>query len=132
MTEPTSGEYTEEVRADYGSNTTTPGFYKNAKSILGNEFLKILWDNAFNGINGDDVVDHITKVLEILELIKIPNVDPNQLRLYVFPLSLTGDARKWWIDEIKGGDKEVLIDDVVASDDEWKEFDNTNQPKPQL
>ncbi|GJZ37426.1 hypothetical protein Tco_0583617 [Tanacetum coccineum] len=35
MTEPTLGEYMEEVRADYGSNTTTPRFNKNAKFELG-------------------------------------------------------------------------------------------------
>nr|GEW12974.1 hypothetical protein [Tanacetum cinerariifolium] len=73
-------------------------------------------DNAFNGINGDDIIDHTAKVLAILELIKIPNVDPNQLRLHVFPLSLTGDARMWWIDE----------DDIVSSDDKREESDNTN------
>ncbi|GJT34616.1 hypothetical protein Tco_0925035 [Tanacetum coccineum] len=102
MTEPTFGEYREEVQADYGSNTTTPGFNKNAKFKLGDDFLKILQDNAFNRTNGDDVVDHTTKFLAILELIKIPNVDPNQLRLHVFPLSLTGAARKWWIEEVDG------------------------------
>ncbi|GKE27012.1 hypothetical protein Tco_1442396, partial [Tanacetum coccineum] len=102
MTKLTLREYMEEVQADYGSNTTTPKFNKNAKFELGDEFLKILRDNAFNGTNRDDVVDHTTKVLAILELIKIPNVDPNQLRIHVFPLSLTGAARKWWIDEIDG------------------------------
>ncbi|GKD13042.1 hypothetical protein Tco_1197449, partial [Tanacetum coccineum] len=99
MTERTLGEYRMEVRADYGSNTTTPGFNKNAKFKLGDEFLKILRDNAFNGTNGDDVVNHTAKILGILELIKIPNDVLNQLRLNVFPLSLTKVARKWWIDE---------------------------------
>ncbi|GJY33173.1 hypothetical protein Tco_0417642 [Tanacetum coccineum] len=94
MTKPTLGEYRKEVRADYGSNTTTPGFNKNAKFKLGGEFLKILRDNAFNGTNGNDVVGHTKKVLAILELIK--------LRLHVFPLSLTGGARKWWMDEEDG------------------------------
>ncbi|GKD80839.1 hypothetical protein Tco_1347678, partial [Tanacetum coccineum] len=116
----------EEVRADYGSTTTIPWFNKNAKFKIGNEILKIPQDNAFHGTNGDDVVDHTEKVLAILELIKIPNVDPNQLRLHVFLLLLTGAARKWWIDEIKGGDDEVLMEDIVPSDDEWKESDNTN------
>ncbi|GJT73051.1 hypothetical protein Tco_1032337 [Tanacetum coccineum] len=196
MTKLTSQEYMEEVQAYYVSNSTTPRFDDNAKFELGVEFLKILQDNAFNRINGDDVVDHTAKVLAILELIKIPNVDPNQLRQDVFPLSLFGDARKWWIDEIdgkittwgelteklynkyyrlshtcnntsfsnymddgpdylnfinwlnskfknhrrmdgktknalwkfwiKGGDEKVLLDDIVSSDDKWKEYDNTN------
>nr|GFC86608.1 hypothetical protein [Tanacetum cinerariifolium] len=94
MIESTLRKHMEEVRADYGSNTITSRFNKNAKFKLGGEFLKILCDNAFNGTNGDDVVDHTTKVLAILELIEIPNVDPNQHRMHVFPFSLTGVARK--------------------------------------
>ncbi|GKB70832.1 hypothetical protein Tco_0932244 [Tanacetum coccineum] len=102
MTEPTSGEYNDEVRMNYDSNTTTHGFNKNAQFKLSDEFLKMLRDNAFNGIDGGNVVDHTAKVLEILELIKIPNVNPNQLRLYVFPLSLTRAAQKWWMDKVDG------------------------------
>ncbi|GJX15172.1 retrovirus-related pol polyprotein from transposon TNT 1-94 [Tanacetum coccineum] len=48
------------------------------------------------------VVDHIAKVLEMLDLIKIPNVDSHQLRMKVFPLSLIDDAKQWWIDEGDG------------------------------
>ncbi|GJT97542.1 hypothetical protein Tco_1093060 [Tanacetum coccineum] len=56
-------------------------------------------DNAFNGIDGGDVIDHTAKVLEILEWIKIPNVDKDQLRLHVFPISLSGHAKEWWDNE---------------------------------
>ncbi|GKC83012.1 hypothetical protein Tco_1138729 [Tanacetum coccineum] len=87
-------------------------------------------------------VDHTAKFLAILELIKIPNVDPNQLQIHVFPLSLTGATRKWWIDEengwntknalwefwINGGDDEVLMDDIVSSANEREESGNTNHP----
>ncbi|GJT11531.1 hypothetical protein Tco_0858573 [Tanacetum coccineum] len=31
-----------------------------------------------------------------------------------------------WEFWIKGGDEEVLLDDIVSSDGEWKEYDNTN------
>ncbi|GJW79367.1 putative reverse transcriptase domain-containing protein [Tanacetum coccineum] len=50
----------------------------------------------------EDVVDHIAKVLELLDLIKIPGVDSHRLRMKVFPLSLADDARQWWIDEGEG------------------------------
>ncbi|GKD62838.1 hypothetical protein Tco_1300347 [Tanacetum coccineum] len=33
----------------------------NSKLEIGDEFLKILQDNTFNGMDGGDVVDHITK-----------------------------------------------------------------------
>ncbi|GJT06425.1 hypothetical protein Tco_0840887 [Tanacetum coccineum] len=59
---------------------------------IGNEFLKILSDNAFNGEDGGDVTDHIAKVLEITEWIQIPNMNKNELRLHVFSKSLSRDA----------------------------------------
>ncbi|GKA53462.1 hypothetical protein Tco_0746777 [Tanacetum coccineum] len=75
---------------------------KITKFKIGDEFLKILQDNTFNGMNGEDVTDHIARVLEITEWIKIPNVEKNVLRLHVFSKSLSGDAEKWWNDEIEG------------------------------
>ncbi|GJS43173.1 hypothetical protein Tco_0568216 [Tanacetum coccineum] len=45
----------------------------NSKLEIGDEFLKILQDNAFNDMDRGDVADNITKMLEITEWIKIPN-----------------------------------------------------------
>ncbi|GJY63032.1 hypothetical protein Tco_0464492 [Tanacetum coccineum] len=77
---------------------------KKPELKIGNEFLKILSDNAFNGEDGGDVTDHIAKVLEITEWIKIPNMNKNELRLHVFSKSLSEDAEEWWNHEIKGTD----------------------------
>ncbi|GJR13340.1 reverse transcriptase domain-containing protein [Tanacetum coccineum] len=63
---------------------------------IGDEFLKILHDNSFNGTDGCGVIDHIARVLKITEWIKIPNTDKDELRLHVFSKSLSGDAEKWW------------------------------------
>ncbi|GKD38156.1 hypothetical protein Tco_1258363 [Tanacetum coccineum] len=57
-------------------------------------------DSAFNGMDEGDVTDHIAKVLEITEWIKMPNVEKNELRLHVFLKSLSGDAKTWWNNEI--------------------------------
>ncbi|GJY59547.1 hypothetical protein Tco_0459439 [Tanacetum coccineum] len=62
---------------------------------IDDEFLKILHDNSFNGMNGSDVTDHPAKVLEITKWIKIPNVSKDELRLQVFLKSLSRDAEKW-------------------------------------
>ncbi|GJR81536.1 hypothetical protein Tco_0152321 [Tanacetum coccineum] len=59
-----------------------------------------LRSNAYYGTFDEDLVDHIAKVLEILDL--IPNVDSHRLRMKVFPLSLADDARQWWIDKRDG------------------------------
>ncbi|GJU97278.1 hypothetical protein Tco_1326549 [Tanacetum coccineum] len=59
-------------------------------------------DSFFNGMNGGDVTNHIAKVLEITEWIKMPNVEKNDLRLHVCSKSLSKDAKTWWNNEIKG------------------------------
>ncbi|GKD68626.1 hypothetical protein Tco_1322716, partial [Tanacetum coccineum] len=69
---------------------------------IGDEFLKILRDNAFNGMDGGDVTDHIARIIEITEWIKIPDINKNQLRVQVFSKSLSDDANKWWDDEVDG------------------------------
>ncbi|GJY34647.1 hypothetical protein Tco_0419116 [Tanacetum coccineum] len=86
----------------HGSDNTTHSANLNAKFKISDEFLKILRDNTFNGIDESDVIDHMAKVLKISEWIKIPNVDRNQLRLHIFPISLSGDAKEWWNIEIDG------------------------------
>ncbi|GKB77212.1 hypothetical protein Tco_0944107 [Tanacetum coccineum] len=85
----------------HGSDNTTRELNKNTKFKIGDEFVKILHDNACNGIDRGDVIDHISKVLEILEWVKITDVDKDQLRLYVFSISLSGRAREWWDNETK-------------------------------
>ncbi|GJZ03624.1 hypothetical protein Tco_0536899 [Tanacetum coccineum] len=47
---------------------------------LSEEFLKKLRSNAYFITFDEDVVDHIAKVLEMLSLIKIPNVDSHRQR----------------------------------------------------
>nr|GEU33253.1 hypothetical protein [Tanacetum cinerariifolium] len=61
-----------------------------------------LRSNAYYGTFDEDVVDHIAKVLEMLNVIKILNVDSHRLRMNVFPPSLVDDARQLWIDKGDG------------------------------
>ncbi|GJW68904.1 ribonuclease H-like domain-containing protein [Tanacetum coccineum] len=90
----------------------------------------------------EDVVDHIAKVLELLDLIKIPGVDSHRLRIKVFPLSLADDARQWWINkgeriittweelvekffckfypESDDGENKRRMDKSILSNKEWK------------
>ncbi|GKE37331.1 hypothetical protein Tco_1460736 [Tanacetum coccineum] len=85
----------EVVSSDDNGDHTNSSMISNPEIKIGDEFLKILHDNSFNGVDGSDVTDHIAKVLEITEWIKIPNVDKDELRLHVFSKSLCRDAEKW-------------------------------------
>nr|GEU86203.1 hypothetical protein [Tanacetum cinerariifolium] len=83
----------------------------DVKIEISEELLKELRNNAYSGRVEEDVIDHIAKFLEILDLIKIANVDPFELQMKVFPLSLAGDARKWWMNE--GDDKINTWEELV-------------------
>ncbi|GJR94916.1 hypothetical protein Tco_0267090 [Tanacetum coccineum] len=89
-------------KAQAKSSLAKPKTDNDVKIKLSEEFLMELRSNAYCGTDDEDVVDHIAKVLEILDLIKTPNVDTYCLRMKVFPLSLAGDARQWWINEGDG------------------------------
>ncbi|GJV33688.1 hypothetical protein Tco_1394088 [Tanacetum coccineum] len=74
----------------------------NVKFKLSKELLTELQSNTYSGLVEEDVIGHIAKVLEILDLVKISSLDPFQLRIKTFPLSLSGDVRKWWMNEGDG------------------------------
>ncbi|GJT02672.1 hypothetical protein Tco_0823841 [Tanacetum coccineum] len=100
MAEPILKKYTESAQAE--SNPTKPNTDYDINIEFSKEFLMELKNNAYHGMFDEDVVDHIAKVLELLDLIKIPGVDSHRLRMKVFPLSLADDARQWWINEGEG------------------------------
>nr|GEX71576.1 hypothetical protein [Tanacetum cinerariifolium] len=49
----------------------------NIKIEISKELLTELRNNAYNGAKANDAVDHITRFLEIIDLVKIPNVTLN-------------------------------------------------------
>ncbi|GJY59223.1 hypothetical protein Tco_0459115 [Tanacetum coccineum] len=72
---------------------------KNAYELKG-KFLDDLHNNAFDGTNGEESVKHIQYFLRIVDPIDLPNVNHDKLCVVVFPISLTGGARRWF-DRIK-------------------------------
>ncbi|GJW55618.1 hypothetical protein Tco_0099703 [Tanacetum coccineum] len=83
-------------KADYYSgikSITVNG--KNAYELKG-KFLDDQHNNAFSGTNWKDAVEHIKYYLKIIDPIRLPNVNQDKLRIVVFPISLTGGARRWF------------------------------------
>ncbi|GJT21369.1 hypothetical protein Tco_0891306 [Tanacetum coccineum] len=89
-------------KAQTESSLVKPNIDDDMNIELNKEFLMKLRSNAYYGTFHEDVVGHIAKVLEMLDNIKIPNVDSYRLSMKVFPLLLADDARQWWIDEWDG------------------------------
>ncbi|GKF78721.1 reverse transcriptase domain-containing protein [Tanacetum coccineum] len=82
-----------------GQNLAEPRNESNVKIEFSKELLTELQNNTFSGRYEEDVIGQIGKVLEILDLVKIAVVDPFQLRMKAFPLSLSKEAKKWWMNE---------------------------------
>ncbi|GKB06114.1 hypothetical protein Tco_0834347, partial [Tanacetum coccineum] len=72
---------------------------EKVKIDLKGQFHIELGENGSSGTNGEDAIEHIENLLEVTNLIKVPNISRNQIRVRVFPFSLTGAASKWWEDE---------------------------------
>nr|GEW02923.1 hypothetical protein [Tanacetum cinerariifolium] len=79
---------------------------KNAYELKG-KFLDDLCNNAFSGTNGEDAVEHIEYFLKIVDPIDLPNVNHDKLGVAIFPISLVGDAWRWFDEYWKLGSDEV-------------------------
>ncbi|GJT74856.1 hypothetical protein Tco_1041581 [Tanacetum coccineum] len=98
MAEPILNKSMEKAQSESYLSITS----NDIKINLSKEFLEELQKNTYHGWIDEDVIDHIAKVLEIVDLIRVPGTDSHQLRMKIFPLSLTDEARQWWIDEGEG------------------------------
>nr|GEY18335.1 hypothetical protein [Tanacetum cinerariifolium] len=98
-------------KAQTKSNLSITITNNNMNIKLIKEFLTKLQNNAYHEMLNEDVVDHIAKVLEMLDLINIPGMDSHQLQMKVFPFSLADDARQWWIN--KGEGKIIAWEELV-------------------
>ncbi|GJU50059.1 putative reverse transcriptase domain-containing protein [Tanacetum coccineum] len=81
------------------TNHTKEKTNRDTKIKISTELIMRVRNNAFDGAETNDAIDHIKRFLEIIDLAKIPNVDPEQLHILVFPYSLIENARKWWMHE---------------------------------
>nr|GEX05616.1 hypothetical protein [Tanacetum cinerariifolium] len=90
MTELILNECIEKTQTE--SSLAKPYTYDEMNIELSEEFLMKLQCNAYYGTFDEDVVDYISKVLEMLDLIKIPNVDSHQESDYGNPPNTTTDS----------------------------------------
>ncbi|GJY02659.1 reverse transcriptase domain-containing protein [Tanacetum coccineum] len=76
-------------------------------AIKGNH-LTLVKGNQFNDRIKTDPHKHIYKFLEIFDMFKYRDTENEAVRLMMFPLSLTGEA-KTWLDELNEGTIETEI-----------------------
>ncbi|GJS15616.1 hypothetical protein Tco_0410088 [Tanacetum coccineum] len=57
--------------------------------------------DTFSGNKNDDAHEHVKRVLDIVSLFNIPGVSHDAVMLRVFPISLTGAAKRWTTKQLK-------------------------------
>ena len=58
-------------------------------------FLSLVQQNQFGGSAAEDAGIHLNTFTEICDMMRIKDVDPNVVKLHLFPFSLRGKAKDW-------------------------------------
>ncbi|GJR21785.1 hypothetical protein Tco_0970312 [Tanacetum coccineum] len=109
MTKPTMEEYVTITRIYCGSRSA------KLRIELKGRFLLELRDNAFNGTNGEDAVEHIENFLKIVNSLNVPNVTHGQFRI-------SGKI------ETNGTNMKVKWDPTIVEFENWI-TDNDSNPR---
>ncbi|GKE20700.1 hypothetical protein Tco_1432212 [Tanacetum coccineum] len=96
-----------------GSAITIPEI-ANQFAIKGN-YLTLVKGNQFDGRTKTDPHKHIHEFLGICDMFKYKDTEHEAVRLMMFPLSLTGEA-KTWLDELNKGTIKIEITQEVLND----------------
>ncbi|GJU98508.1 hypothetical protein Tco_1327779 [Tanacetum coccineum] len=79
-----------------------PEIGENVNFEIKSQFMRELRDDTFFGNKNDDAHEHVKRVLDIVGLFNIPDVSYDAVMLRVFPITLTGEAKRW-VDRLQPG-----------------------------
>ncbi|GJZ98032.1 hypothetical protein Tco_0670485 [Tanacetum coccineum] len=72
-----------------------PEIRGNVNFEIKSQFMWELREDTFFGIKNDDALEHVERVLDIVSLYNILGVSHDAVMLRVFPITLTGAAKRW-------------------------------------
>ncbi|GJX44779.1 hypothetical protein Tco_0261455 [Tanacetum coccineum] len=100
MAEPNN--YITATRKNFISNDNEGIMVEKCIVEIQGTFLVKIRNDAFNGNDGENAIEHINKFLEIVGPIKINKLTRDRFRLSIFPISLIGAAYEWFTKECIG------------------------------
>nr|GEV10440.1 hypothetical protein [Tanacetum cinerariifolium] len=74
----------------------------NVNFEIKSQFMRELREDTFFGNKNDDAHEHVERVLDIISLFNILEVSHDAVMLRVFPITLTGAAKRW-VDRLPPG-----------------------------
>ncbi|GKC05651.1 hypothetical protein Tco_0997261 [Tanacetum coccineum] len=91
----TMEQYLTLTRGNQAPGVVRPEIGGNVSFENKSQFMRELREDTFSGNNNDDAYEHIKRVFDIVSLFNIPGVSSDALMPHVFPITLTGAAKRW-------------------------------------
>ncbi|GKA05713.1 hypothetical protein Tco_0684833 [Tanacetum coccineum] len=74
----------------------------NVNFKIKSQFMRELREDIFFGNKNDDAHEHVERLFDIISLFNIPGVSHDAVMLRIFPITLTGAAKRW-VDRLPSG-----------------------------
>ncbi|GJY49159.1 reverse transcriptase domain-containing protein [Tanacetum coccineum] len=91
----TMEQYLALTRGNQAPGVVKPEIRVNVNFKIKSQFMRELREDTFSGNKNDDAYEHVEQVLDIVSLFNIPGVSHDAVKLCVFPITLTGAAKRW-------------------------------------
>ncbi|GJY79382.1 protein kinase-like domain, concanavalin A-like lectin/glucanase domain protein, partial [Tanacetum coccineum] len=91
----TMEQYLALTRGNQAPGVVRPEIGGNVNFEIKSQFMRELKEDTFSGNKNDDAHKHVERVLDIVSLFNIPGVSHDVVMLRVFPITLTGSAKRW-------------------------------------
>ncbi|GKA74913.1 retrovirus-related pol polyprotein from transposon TNT 1-94 [Tanacetum coccineum] len=88
-------QYLALTRGNQAPGVVKPEIGGNVNFKIKSQFMRELREDTFSGNKNDDAHEHVERVLDIVSLFNIPGVSHDAVMLRVFPITLTGAAKRW-------------------------------------
>ena len=98
----TMKQYLALTRGNQAPGVVKPKIGGNVNFKIKIQFMRELREDTFSGNKNDDAHEHVERVLDIVSLFNIPEVSHDAVMLRVFPMTLTGAAKRW-VDRLSPG-----------------------------
>nr|GEU64312.1 hypothetical protein [Tanacetum cinerariifolium] len=98
----TMEQYLTLTRGNQVPSVVKPKIRGNVNFKINSQFMRELREDTFFENKNDNSHEHVERVLDIVSLFNIPGVTYNAVMLRVFPITLTGSAKRW-VDRVSPG-----------------------------
>ncbi|GKB49593.1 hypothetical protein Tco_0900346 [Tanacetum coccineum] len=98
----TMEQYLALTRGNQEPGVVKPEIGGNVNFEIKSQFMRELREDTFFENKNDDAHEHVERFLDIVSLFNIPGVSHDVVMLRVFPITLTGSAKRW-VDRLPPG-----------------------------